>query len=61
MEKKSYIILTEFNEWVGTSFNITMDELKEEVEEIRERLVDNGSPEDTKIVIFEVNPPSFEL
>ena len=61
MEKKSYVILTEFNEWVGTSFNVTMDELKEEVKEIRERLVADGKPADTEIVIFEINPTSFNL
>jgi hypothetical protein len=61
MEKKSYIIVTEFNEWVGTQYRVTMDELKEEVKLIRERLVADGKPADTEIVIIEINPTSFNL
>jgi hypothetical protein len=62
MEKlKSYIIVTEFNEWVGTPSNVTMDELKEEVIQIRERLVADGKPADTDMIAYEVNLPGFNL
>lgn len=49
-EKKSFIIVSENNEWVGTGEDMTEDEIKEYVEEIRERMDDD----DIDLLLYEV-------
>ncbi len=57
--KQSYIFLTEFNEWVGTLINATQDEYTQYLEEIKNRLREDGKPEQTEIIIYKVDPVSI--
>jgi len=59
--KKSFIFLTEFNEWVGTLMDATDEEFKQYLSDLMKRLLEDGSPDQTQIVIYEINPPSISI
>lgn len=40
--KKSYIIVDEYNRWQGTGYDATPEEIKEDVADIRKRLEESG-------------------
>jgi len=53
MIKKNWIVVTEFNEWVGTCTKMTFEEVREELKEIRQCLIDDGKPADTELIVYE--------
>lgn len=63
MEKKSFIFVSEFNEWVGTLMDATQEEFITYSLEIQERMLADGSPKGTEVIVYEINKnhSSFKL
>lgn len=51
--KKSYIIVDEQNRWQSTGYDMTDDEIKQDVEELKERLEDDGEG-GIDLLLFEI-------
>lgn len=60
-EKKNYIIVNEYNTWCSTLTQVTMEELKEEVKNIRQYMKEDGLSEDTELIAFEFVGTSFRV
>jgi hypothetical protein len=51
MEKFDYQIVTDTNNWIGGGVGATKEEIKKEVDNIKERLKEEGD-ETTEILVF---------
>jgi hypothetical protein len=51
MEKKSYIIVDEFNRWQSTGYDATEQEIQNEIEFVRNKLKEDGE-DDTELLLF---------
>lgn len=53
MEKKSYVIVDENNRWLSTGYDMTQEEIDQDVKDVRKRLKEDG--EDCDLLLFEIN------
>ena len=53
MEKKSYVIVDEFNRWQSTGYNMTEADIEQDIEQIKERLKADGE-ENVDLLLFEI-------
>ena len=54
MEKKSYVIVDENNRWLSTGYDMTQEEIDQDVKDVRKRLKEDGE-EDCDLLLFEIN------
>lgn len=52
--KKSYVILSENNEWLATGFDETQEEINDTIEGVRETLRINGKDENAQLYFVEM-------
>lgn len=60
MEKKSYIIVDEFNRWLSTGYDMTEKEIEDDIAEVRERLESEGES-DVELILFEIKGKPITL
>jgi len=54
MAKKSYVIVDENNRWLSTGYDMTQEEIDQDVKDVRKRLKEDGE-EDCDLLLFEIN------
>jgi|WetSurSiteA1Bulk_404760.scaffolds.fasta_scaffold266718_1 hypothetical protein len=53
--KKSYIIVDEYNRWLGTGYDATPEEIEEDIKDIRKQLAADKGDDDIDLLLFEIN------
>ena len=53
MEKKNYLIVDELNRWHDVGYDATEQEIKDAVEEVKERLKEDGEA-NVQLLVFEI-------
>lgn len=62
--KKSYIILSEDNQWLSTGYDKTQEEIDEDVKQVRQGLIEDGvykEGEDYALLLFEIEGTSIHV
>lgn len=54
MEKKSYVIVDDQNRWLSTGYDMTEEEIKQDIQDVKQRLKEEGE-EDVNLLLFEIN------